>query len=615
MRKRLRDSIDDTASGPPGHGDHSVRGGVRQRLNGAAALSSSSASSNSATVGRQGGVKQRLQTSGLPLPTESCATTSALPFNAALKRDWSSGKISSATVVEYAKKAAQQGAESADVLASDHANAHRHLVDAIGYPDSAPDIDWIEIPNKDGSLVAHPIICPLNWFEKIVANYPERFKKVVKGPDGDLEEFWRHLSEHVIWTSNVDRLDRESSIPCTIHGDGAPTNKVESLFTISWSSLLGEGPTKSTRHIFTVVQKGEMGAATLAALFRRLAWSFNALALGRMPRKDWNGKRTLGSHRVLANGWRLAAIGLRGDWEFFCQVCGFPTSTNVPHMCFMCKASPTGPLCWSRGDAEAPWRATMKSHESYLAELAAEHKQVPAVFAIRTLRLEGVIADAMHTIDLGVAAHLCGNVMHEVMETAGWGPTQADRAKVLSQELQAYYKRTREKHKLDGKLTYHRIKKSGDWPKFLGKAAHTRRLVYFCLELATRFDSGSEHDRMRRAAAIALAQILDIMDSEPRFLSAAARDKLVRLSKAFIGVWTKLSINSLARHERGWKMTPKFHLMQHILEHQSWINPRYTWVYADEDLQRILKAVALSCHVRNTPHMVLFKWAVHTFDS
>ena len=90
-------------------------------------------------------------------------------------------------MVEYAKKAAQQGAESADVLASDHANAHRHLVDAIGYPDSAPDIDWIEIPNKGGSLVAHPIICPLNWFEKIVANYPERFKKVVKGPDGDLE--------------------------------------------------------------------------------------------------------------------------------------------------------------------------------------------------------------------------------------------------------------------------------------------------------------------------------------------------------------------------------------------------------------------------------------------
>ena len=61
-------------------------------------------------------------------------------------------------------------------------------------------------------------------------------------------------------------------------------------------------------------------------------------------------------------------------------------------------------------------------------------------------------------------------------------------------------------------------------------------------------------------------------------------------------------------------MTPKFHLMQHILEHQTWMNPKYNWVYADEDLQRILKEVATSCHVRNMPHMVLFKWAVHTFD-
>ena len=144
-----------------------------------------------------------------------------------------------------------------------------------------------------------------------------------------------HTFKNVIWTSNVDRQDRESVIPCTIHGDGAPTNKVESLFTISWSSLLGEGPTKDTRRVFTVVQKSDMGAATLDTLFRRLAWSFNALALGRVPRKDWNGQRTSDANRILAKGWRLAAIGLRGDFFFFAR-CVDSQHLPVCHACVSC---------------------------------------------------------------------------------------------------------------------------------------------------------------------------------------------------------------------------------------------------------------------------------------
>ena len=139
-------------------------------------------------------------------------------------------------------------------------------------------------------------------------------------------------------------------------------------------------------------------------------------------------------------------------------------------------------------------------------------------------------------------------------------------------------------------------------------------LVYFVAQLAREHNSGSEHDRLRQGVADTLVKILDIMESEPRFLSVASKDMLVRLSRAFTGAWSRLASAASERGERAWKMSPKFHLMQHILEHQSWINPRCTWVYADEDLQGILKGVALSCHSKNTPSMVLFKWAVHTFD-
>ncbi len=64
-----------------------------------------------------------------------------------------------------------------------------------------------------------------------------------------------------------------------------------------------------------------------------------------------------------------------------------------------------------------------------------------------------MIGDAMHAIDLGVAARLCGNIMFEVMEAAGSGTIQAERAAVLAEKLKAHYTRKKDKHNISGKVT------------------------------------------------------------------------------------------------------------------------------------------------------------------
>ena len=115
--------------------------------------------------------------------------------------------------------------------------------------------------------------------------------------------------------------------------------------------------------------------------------------------------------------------------------------------------------------------------------------------------------------------------------------------------------------------------------------------------------------------AQALARIYDILDAEPRFPSKAARAELATLSKTLLGIYVRLASVAADDNVRAWKMTAKFHLMQHILEDQCWSNPRLAWTYADEDLQRILKEVALSCHPSTTTYMVLFKWACVVFDA
>lgn len=43
-------------------------------------------------------------------------------------------------------------------------------------------------------------------------------------------------------------------------------------------------------------------------------------------------------------------------------------------------------------------------------------------------------------------------------------------------------------------------------------------------------------------------------------------------------------------------------------------NPRFYWTYSDEDLQRLAKEIAQSCHVDNLPAMVLYKYLIWVFD-
>ena len=585
-----------------------ARGGVRQRLGLASAPDVTCRKRP-----RSGGVRQHL--SAVAAQARATDTDDTKPFNALLRKQWGAGKFSGPTVCELANAAASQGASGADELGGDSHNSHRHLIAAMGYPETAAEIDWIRVPDQKGEMQSHPILCPIKVIEKMIQDEPEKFNKVLRGVDGDIATFWRNMRGHTIYRKNASIINTTKSMAGSIHGDGAATTNVDGLFTVSWSTFHGSGSTKDTRQVFTVLKKAAMGKESLEVIWKRLAWSFNALAEGRIPLLNWEGKPCPDAGRLIGKGWKLAVIAIRGDWEFYTQACHFPTSTSVPNMCWQCNASPHGHLCWGRGDCRAPWRATLRSHEQYLASLAAQGLQPPAIFEIKTVRIEGVMGDVMHTLDQGVTAHVVGNVMYEVMKLGQWGSTQAEQAAGLNDDLKKHYTATKEQYRIDGKITFTRVRKTGDWPRFLGKAAATRKLANYALELATRYNDGSIHDQRRAGVCKCLVRVYDILDAEPRFMSEGAKRELAELSVVFFNMYSNLSAEALGKEVREWKMSPKFHLMQHILEHQTWINPRNVWTYADEDLQKIMKAVARSSHAMNVPFTVLLKWMVHLHDS
>ena len=42
-------------------------------------------------------------------------------------------------------------------------------------------------------------------------------------------------------------------------------------------------------------------------------------------------------------------------------------------------------------------------------------------------------------------------------------------------------------------------------------------------------------------------------------------------------------------------------------------DPRFWWTYGDEDLQRIMKQIAVRCHPSNLATTVLFRWLCGRF--
>ena len=118
----------------------------------------------------------------------------------------------------------------------------------------------------------------------------EVFRKRVLG-DGSLATFWNEVSRYPAMAKVKAQIIPDRTIPIAVHGDGAPTNKVHSLFTNSWSSLFAKGTTEETHFLFTVVPKQDMIQATLDKLFLYWAWAINALQIGRMPSNDWDSIR------------------------------------------------------------------------------------------------------------------------------------------------------------------------------------------------------------------------------------------------------------------------------------------------------------------------------------
>jgi hypothetical protein len=630
IRKRLAEHTEDSKDSVESEGI-APRGGIRQRVSEVLSQSASSTdvapnSDAVAVVVASGGVRQRLSKH---VVGESHRDESKdLPLLRSLKRDWALGVISSQKVQEYAMGASTQGAvgmhgvASAGSFGKHSGNVFNSLVAAFGMPIGAPEFFWVEIPVQGESRPQpHPFILPHRLFATLFQHRNQIWESEIRGPN-ELLDFWRHNEEIIRLHGHLDRKHLRKTIPIGLHGDAGAFTKNESILTISWNSLTGKAKacTLAKRFVFTTIKASSCkpDGSTLDAIWKIFAWSVDVLLSGMSPSTDFRGRPVFDDVKPLAEGYRAAFCQCRGDWAFFSEALGFPWHNEVENMCWLCNAGARDPRCsWTDFTPDAGWRATRRTHESYCGHLERIGKPISALFQATGFRLEFVMIDVLHTVDLGIASHIIGNVMLEIMQTKIWGTNRPEQVKGLMAHMNVWYKtHVLKKSRLQGKLTVDRIKTSKGWPKLKAKAAATRHLSRYALELSQTYNSGSLHDQLRLAVCQLLVRFYDILECEDMFLSEQSKAELPKLSLQLCNIYDRLAKEAIAANRRAWKLAPKFHLFLHLCEWQAirYGNPRFWWCYPDEDLVGHMIEVARSTHPKTMAAVSLFKWLVFFFD-
>ena len=593
--------------------------------------SSASASSSSRAMASRPctSITQRISQMSAPASAtqSSAACASASQLLSLLKQDWAAGKVPSWKVAAYAGAVAQGGITSLAGLASIgskgkwKSNSQRDLMRCWGKPAGAPHFFWAAIPVKGSAgnktVEQHPFILPHELFSQLYAERPELFEKSLGGQGAQRASFWENMPQVVGSHPTLSKRDLGKCVPLGVHGDGGGFNKQDQLMVLTFNSLVGEGVTKQTRFLITLVKKSKMleDNSTLNAIFGIIAWSMNSLSSGQFPTTGPSGELLEGGGGLLAEGWSGTCLQIRGDWAFYSSAFGLPHWRSDENCCWLCRASNNTPnLFWTDFNPSAGWRSALWSHEGYIAHLESQGKCAPEIFEIVGLRLDMVVPDVLHAIDLGVSAHIVANIFWELLPQ--FGPNQAEQVKRLQQMIKAFYSRNKVASQMEGKLTLDRLRTMGSWPKLKAKAAAVRNLVPYVAELAAQHNSGSLHDTRRLALANDLHEFYNLLQNEGRFFSASALASVQRLGNSVPILYAHLAAEALDSGTKAWKLVPKFHLYQHLCLHQSAShgNPRFYWTYADEDMVGQMVEVAQSCHPSTMAPTAMFKWLVLQFQ-
>lgn len=249
-------------------------------------------------------------------------------------------------------------------------------------------------------------------------------------------DFWRRMST-VPYMRNHPTASCSNKWPMTVplgmHGDSAPFTKLDSLWCLSWSSLLSpSGSPFDNRWVICTLPTPWMTHETKRQVAQVVAWSICCIGDGRFPDRDHLGRPwPVGSDRqkragsLLATGVCGMLVDCRADWPHHTDFFDFPAHNSVPEMRWLCHATPdTGPRPFTDVSSSAAWRATPRTTLEY-EHMVPEDRRNAICFCPGWV-LESAKVDECHSLKLGVARWTVACTLLNLCERGVFGPGSLD---------------------------------------------------------------------------------------------------------------------------------------------------------------------------------------------
>ena len=575
---------------------------------------------------REGGHKKRRLDLHRPGP-EPCSQPEGLVSGLAilLLRKWSLGEISAPTVQEISAAAEKAGVSSSDVSklaklgGSGHSqqNVQRDLQCSFFRNLASPEPFLVKttVKTKDENgqpdLKMHslPVLLPHEWVHSIDGRNMDH----ILGQEA-AEMFWRQVNLKrprfqacKSWLNTYKDIKKEAPIPFTLHGDGAPHSEIDSLLCFSMRSMLTQVSIAESQLLLFACPKACLEKKTVADVMKTLSWSFKALATGKFPSKNpWgNGldkqRQAMAGKPILQNHpkKRCMLFGLIGDLDWYAEEFGMPRAMS-DHPCGFCNCDMHDEIPFNDFRPEAKWKTTCFS----AAEMAEKYSH--ELFTVPGLHPLGLYLDTLHTLDLGVSCHVCGNILWEILEDHLEEPSREGRLASLNKMIVEEYNAlgTPASQRVGLLKTSNIGESSSVYPLLKHiKGRRVRYLVPVVRRLAEKYKAtGGSHGQHRALVACKLEEIYDLLDI-PNFHMAPSQLQQFQTSVEKLllhyGWCAKHSFkNGLLRYS----IVQKTHKLAHLPEMAKDVSPRCTQCYGAESFMGLMVGIAKRSIAGAAPH-------------
>lgn len=366
------------------------------------------------------------------------------------------------------------------------------------------------------------------------------------------------------------------TVPLLLFADGASHAEHDGTVAVCFRSLLAHqcDIAESMFLLAALPKSAAVKRESWRQLWSALVADFNDLA---------HGRAADGSALPL----RAVVWVVSGDYEHMANEYGLPHWASF--RCFWCCKQKAD--FFDFGDIARQTYAV----EDLLDQAALEHPLTaltnfsPCMFAI----------DTLHCLDLGVAAHVYGNVFYEL--TRDWPEAKIGSIQRLNRELRAHCAALavqpppllRHEHFSPG---------AGGYPILRHiKGSVVRRLAPAVAALAATYGCGSTHRKRRARVTSLLASLYEAASCRDLVMPANKHEDFVNALSEFLDQYRCLRA---ACRDDGWHIVFKFHMLRHLDEQSKHLSPRYVWTYPGETFMSLVCQLAGSCS-RGTPGRLL----------